>query len=1481
MLAASSRLCGCSLVLKAKAKKLPAEIDALHELMDYTGREVATAWTEELEPAIGKIRSIGTTAKAKAELRRVRSIANAFGRKKGVEELFEELIRLSYALGRLYIRGRDAQIRATGKLPPPPELGIRKAKKSPAATIVASFDFELADEKALEQLGANQTLWLRDNLGSVVTPVAVQDKIVESATKLVESGAAAAAIGQKLRSEMESAFGVGMWEGKSLGYWQGVVDYAATSAAVAGQFAEMQAIGWTRYEIVNPMDERTTPICQMMNGKTALVEDAVALQAKMDAIPGTVGTGGAAIDAMKEIKPFASGGKSSAITSEVGGIKASGAQDLTPAQSKDLAAAGFAFPPFHFRCRSFVDIAFDVGDPVPMPDIPGVTPKPKPAPAPAPKPPAPAPKPKPPAPAPKPKAPVIAPDELLPPAFELPEGGFPFFLEECKVVKMDLGGSVPKFAIKAPDGSIWMFKDYSVIDSAFLADVEATASLAAKAAGVRHSETYKLALPKEWVGWGAGERPRNVVGGVQKLFDKSEIVSDGIGKGVKGAGIETFAAQGVVDIQTDHVLNWLISNGDAHFDNFIELAGGRIAGIDKGQGFKFFGKDRLAFDYVSQQVPLPNTNGFAYAESQFVRYTRGQMGKDFELIGVFDEAGELTELGKRIKAIVDIPDADYAASIRPYVEEMKRRGWGLMSSSSPYNTVEEGVEAIVARKRNLLRDFDTFYKDVESRRRQALGLPEFGAPPPPPPQQVEAGVVGAFKRRQLFRNFAEICEQTAENRMTGFTSFVGGADFEDLILRGMKHNTAYDGKSRFSFRGRLRPDASARVKKKLDDILGVVPSSSAPKTTVPTLETYALKTKAERATLARQRIDEMWNGQLGEPGVFRFVKSFNIRFDPTLNHSMFGDPLGKYEGVYDDLLAKFTKLAAPGTSKAKRIALSKELGYEVTSAEVKAAKHYRDLLRAYKKADGSWNADNVSSVIGQTPQLAAPKTIRVLDSSELLPPTTPAAPATVPKPGKFEPIVEQLTHVDKDGAALSVYGNSNKLAYATEAIDLPGGMPTVAVDYLDKTSTALAKALKAKHSYKTLEPKVHGYVVRHPTQKDVVIRFLPHDNSLRDFQGDVQLVFRGIKRGAVPSKAQAEAMEELLDHLGIAQSKGGVELDEMKMIWARKQARAMGLDLDPSTKGLFENIPDSLPFDEQVRRLEKAFDAAAQKTGSTWMKWGKITDGMTDEDFYPIFSEKRRPGWASAAGPDRSFEAKGHPLWLRRDITEEGLKAAGIRGAYSAITGVNLDELLDIMLKGDNLALNSTGYRVRNGVPWWGSMSPVDDMRTGGSNYVFTRINIGNTHSYNGNKYSWDWEALEGRIKAGTFDPSKDSLDGVGRGVYFRRKALLSSDSLHYESDLYGEVSSDSFIHSNMVKTMRAKTPEEEIARVMKNDGTNEMIVKGTLGIDENAAFWIVESHPQRSAMIRAAKANGVDELGGKPVEEFFVVAATGAPRRY
>ncbi|RKE03014.1 hypothetical protein [Streptomyces sp. TLI_171] len=138
-----------------------------------------------------------------------------------------------------------------------------------------------------------------------------------------------------------------------------------------------------------------------------------------------------------------------------------------------------------------------------------------------------------------------------------------------------LGGAHSKTLHQGPDGGMWLFKPDKQAGGARAA-AEAAASHALDLGGVPSVPVYQKTI---------GGQP----GCIQPMV-----------KGAKTLGGSPSSwTQGQVDaIVRYHVGAWLVGDHDGHAQNMIETPSGGLVNIDRGQSFKFFGRDKLDLGYA-------------------------------------------------------------------------------------------------------------------------------------------------------------------------------------------------------------------------------------------------------------------------------------------------------------------------------------------------------------------------------------------------------------------------------------------------------------------------------------------------------------------------------------------------------------------------------------------------------------------------------------------------------------------------------------------------------------------------------------------------------------------------------------------------------------------------------------------------------------------------------------------------------------------
>ena len=249
-----------------------------------------------------------------------------------------------------------------------------------------------------------------------------------------------------------------------------------------------------------------------------------------------------------------------------------------------------------------------------------------------------------------------------------------------------------------PDGTRWLFKGPKDPGDGFLATLDDAASQIQAKVGLQAPDTYVVTI--------GGQR-----GSIQRMYDDATQAFPG---GFNPVGLSD---PDLLAVQREHVLDWLLANHDGHHEQFLRRADGSLVGIDKGQAFRWFGQDRLDWDFHPNGVygaPPPVYNRL---------WADFAAGKDVE---AFDPThGPLADF---IRQVQTLDDDEFRALLRPYAEQAAAKGKlavpqpsfpGVVKATIPANDVEAFLDAVVARKHNLGDDFGALYDRALAQRLKA------------------------------------------------------------------------------------------------------------------------------------------------------------------------------------------------------------------------------------------------------------------------------------------------------------------------------------------------------------------------------------------------------------------------------------------------------------------------------------------------------------------------------------------------------------------------------------------------------------------------------------------------------------------------------------------------------------------------------------------------------------------------------------------
>lgn len=260
-----------------------------------------------------------------------------------------------------------------------------------------------------------------------------------------------------------------------------------------------------------------------------------------------------------------------------------------------------------------------------------------------------------------------------------PEAGFPYpvsSLTQDRSAPEAGVGAHTKMVYADPDGGRWLFKP----QDEFRATGDVVAYDLAQALGHDAAETHIVTIG-------------NRLGSIQRLRP--------IRSSLSGLDVSSLTDDQLVQLQQEHIFDWLIGNHDSHEDNILLQPDGRLLGIDKGQLFKFYNRDSLDWSYN----PNNGFHGGSVYNKLLARFAGGQDVRYFP--------PDRPEIRAFIRRIESLDDDTFRAIIRPYAETTQKAGF------LAYGDVESFLNAAVRRKNSIGADFEAIYQKA-SKARQSL-----------------------------------------------------------------------------------------------------------------------------------------------------------------------------------------------------------------------------------------------------------------------------------------------------------------------------------------------------------------------------------------------------------------------------------------------------------------------------------------------------------------------------------------------------------------------------------------------------------------------------------------------------------------------------------------------------------------------------------------------------------------------------------------
>jgi hypothetical protein len=334
-----------------------------------------------------------------------------------------------------------------------------------------------------------------------------------------------------------------------------------------------------------------------------------------------------------------------------------------------------------------------------------------------------------------------------------------------------LGGAHAKQVFQDESGELWLFKP----QDRWQAELDVATARIQKLGGLEAPDTFVITRDGQ-------------VGSIQRMYGSKRTRRQKFTGAFDPAKLQ---APDVASLQEHHALDWLIGNHDIHGGQFIRLtesAGGKATGqiiaIDKGQAFKFFGKDKLAHDY--------NPNGNAVGDSIYNRLHQAfARGDDVDGFAVVRGAGGAKDLRRTLARLEGIPDDEYRAILRPYAELAAR------SNRLAGGDVEAFLDAAVGRKNRLTLDIRNYHSRLLTQRNKALGRT---AARPSVPRGDGSYALKGMEGARTFRSTSEALEWARRSRLA--------ADAPHVPTSARNAVRTYTGGSYRTINGALRQGRS-------------------------------------------------------------------------------------------------------------------------------------------------------------------------------------------------------------------------------------------------------------------------------------------------------------------------------------------------------------------------------------------------------------------------------------------------------------------------------------------------------------------------------------------------------------------------------------------------------------------------------------------------------------------------------------------------
>lgn len=262
--------------------------------------------------------------------------------------------------------------------------------------------------------------------------------------------------------------------------------------------------------------------------------------------------------------------------------------------------------------------------------------------------------------------------------------------EFIEVEKYNFGGSSKKYLIKIPNGHLYIFKIYNRKDTfKLIADVLSyNLGKKIKDISIPVIKTEIKINKKKKVGSLQPLVPGAILKDYRKLDETLSDLSD----------------KDIIDLCKEQVFDWIISNHDAHGNQFIRKDG-TLLGIDKSQAMKYFDQDILG--YMGLDFYHPNRNLEDYP---IYKYIFTAIKNKNRIIDAKKITNEVSVVIERIENLnIDEFMGYYVDYFYEYRSSKFKEGKSIESIERDIANIKS---KLIDRKNNMRNDFVKYYRNM-------------------------------------------------------------------------------------------------------------------------------------------------------------------------------------------------------------------------------------------------------------------------------------------------------------------------------------------------------------------------------------------------------------------------------------------------------------------------------------------------------------------------------------------------------------------------------------------------------------------------------------------------------------------------------------------------------------------------------------------------------------------------------------------------